>query len=76
MLIASFLRGEVASILYGPHKAFCSRYEVEPSSGEHVFLIGFNVGHCDRWEYWNISGHGGQYSTAEEALKVLEAEAA
>jgi hypothetical protein len=52
------------------------RYEVESPSGERVFLIGFNVGKRDRYEYWTMPGRGGQYSSAEEALAVLEAEAA
>ena len=51
-------------------------YEVEQSSGERVILIGFNVGHSDRPEMWAIAGRGGQYCSAEEALAVLEAEAA
>ena len=50
------------------------RYEVEPPSGERVFLIGFNVGRGDEREYWSMSGRGGQYSSAEEALAALEAE--
>lgn len=50
------------------------RYEVESSSGEHVFLIGFNVGRGDEYEYWTLSGRGVQYSSAEEALAALEAE--
>ena len=52
------------------------RYEVERPSGERVFLIGFNVGHSDRYEMWTIAGLGGQYCSAEEALAVLEDEAA
>jgi hypothetical protein len=52
------------------------RYEVESSSGERVFLIGFNVGGRDRSEYWSMSGRGGQFSSAEEALAALEAETA
>ena len=52
------------------------RYEVESPSGEHVFLIGFNVGRGEQCEYWSISGRGNQYSSAEEALTALEAEAA
>ena len=52
------------------------RYEVESPSGERVFLIGFNVGRGDECEHWSISGRGGQYSSAEEALAALEAEAA
>ena len=49
------------------------RYEVESSSGERTFLIGFNVGSRDGREYWSTPGRGGQYSTAEEALAALEA---
>lgn len=52
------------------------RYEVESPSGERVFLIGFNVGRGDECEYWTMSGRGIQYSSAEEALAALEAEAA
>jgi len=52
------------------------RYEVESPSGERVFLIGFKVDRGDECEYWTISGRGVQYSTAEEALAALAAEAA
>ena len=52
------------------------RYEVESPSGECVVLIGFNVGRGDECEYWTMSGRGVQYSSAEEALAALEAEAA
>lgn len=52
------------------------RYEAESPSGERVFLIGFNVGPGDKCEYWTISGRGVQYSSVEEALAALEAEAA
>lgn len=52
------------------------RYEVEQSSGERVILIGFNVGHYGVHEMWTIAGRGGQYCSAEEALAVLEADAA
>ena len=52
------------------------RYEVESPSGERIFLIGFNVGRGDKYEYWTMSGRGVQYSSAEEALEALESETA
>jgi len=52
------------------------RYEVESPSGERLFLIGFNVGPGDEYEYWTMSGSGVQYGSAEEALAALETETA
>jgi hypothetical protein len=52
------------------------RYEVESPSGECFVLIGLHVGLDDESEYWTVCGRGVQYSSAEEALASLEAEAA
>ncbi len=53
-----------------------NRYEVEPRQDKRVFLIGFNIDRPNQKEYWTISGRKGQYSSADAALAVLQADEA
>jgi hypothetical protein len=53
-----------------------NRYEVEPRQNKRVFLMGFNIDCPNRKEYWTITGRKGQYSSADAALAVLQADEA
>ncbi len=53
-----------------------NRYEVVPRQDKRVFLIGFNIDRPNQKEYWTITGRKGQYSSADAALAVLQADEA